>query len=191
MNVDLDHARVRRDIENTHARVAGWRVAFDDERSSHGLGGVLDRRQQRDVILDALERRHEHMKVAVAHLEDQRCLDDFARLASSCASGPRLERGSSAQGRDRGKRIACKFELHLCRQEFRKRRQRKAQAQRGITFDRVEPLAAQRPRTRFPHRRAALFAGRRRRFQRKHEAGRPVEPGSQQARKARTLLGIR
>jgi hypothetical protein len=66
MDVDLDDAGVWGDLQELQARVARRRVAFQ-----HQLDALLGRRglhglQQRQVVLQVRQRRHEHVQHATA-----------------------------------------------------------------------------------------------------------------------------
>src|SRR6266446_973061 len=97
MNVDLDHARVRRDAEHAQMWIARRRVALDGYRNMHCACHKLDRVEQRDVLVDMLERRHEDVKVALANLHRERRLDHLPRLVAACASGRWLPRHPSSE----------------------------------------------------------------------------------------------
>ena len=195
MDVDLDDAGIGRDVEHAQRadRAAAcsprWRPAWPQR-----AGGLLDRGQQRDVVLEPGERRHEDVQVAVAHLDAQRGLDHLARRrgvaagdflpasasprASGSGSAPRGANGSTAW-----------LDVGVLRQHVRQRRERQAQPERRIAAERVEPLAPQRPAAAVPLDAAAPS---RDRLQRQHEAGGPVEPcRSRRARRARSSGCVR
>ncbi len=69
MDVDLDHAGIGRDAEVQDARIAGRRIAFDEDRLGEFLGRVLERRHEVEIVLHPLGRRHEDMEMALARLE--------------------------------------------------------------------------------------------------------------------------
>ena len=58
MDVDLDHARIGRDLEHVDARVGRRRIAFDMHRQQFRRGR-LDGGEQLEIVLQPLDRRHE------------------------------------------------------------------------------------------------------------------------------------
>ena len=79
MHVDLDDAGIRRHVENPDARIARRRVALDHDRLPAFRRRGLDVGEELDVILEAHQRRHEHVEMAVAHFDAQRRLDHVPR----------------------------------------------------------------------------------------------------------------
>jgi|GEM_PF-1139150 len=186
MDVDLDHPGIGRDAEVQDARIAGRRVALDEDRLALLLGGVLERRHQVEIILHALGRRHEDMEMTVARLEGHRGPHD--------AGGRSADRGPEASVRcqSASPRLATRFGVagksrflatqHRRAPEGVERRQvgmrrhrigldddvcvaggrpwqrieRQAIADRRITGDQVALLGAQEPRAALPSRRMAL-----------------------------------
>src|SRR6516164_7737443 len=70
VDIDLDHAGIWRDAEALQAGVAARRrITFDEDRLTELLGGVLDRRDELEIVLGALDRWHENVEMAVARLE--------------------------------------------------------------------------------------------------------------------------
>ena len=80
VDIHLDHARVRRDAEQLDARVARRRIALDPDLELELGGGVFDAGDQRQIVLDTLERRHENMQPPVPNLNAQGGMDDLKRL---------------------------------------------------------------------------------------------------------------
>ncbi len=72
MHVHLDYSGVRGDPEHVQARIPRRRFAFDDDRQSQDARGVFQRRDQVEVILCFLHRRHEDVQPAVARLDAER-----------------------------------------------------------------------------------------------------------------------
>ena len=64
MDIDFDHARVGGDLQHLEARIAWRRVALQHELHVQLLGGGFHRREQAQVILQAGQRRHEHVQHA-------------------------------------------------------------------------------------------------------------------------------
>ena len=54
MDVDLDHARVGRDLQHLQARVARRRVAFEHDRHAELGRRGFDRGDQLEVVLERL-----------------------------------------------------------------------------------------------------------------------------------------
>ncbi len=76
LEVDLDDAGVRRDLEVGDARVVRRRVALNAHGQVHLLGHVLDRGGEVEVILGRLRRRHEDVQDALARLGADGGADD-------------------------------------------------------------------------------------------------------------------
>ena len=87
MNVDFDHARIRRDAEQAQMWIARRWIALDRYRNMHCARDTLNCAQQGDVFAGVLERRHEDVEVAFAHLNGERGLDHFPRFGAARASG--------------------------------------------------------------------------------------------------------
>ena len=81
MDVDLDHAGIGRDADDVEARVVRRRVALDVDRQAHRLRRGLGRGDQLEIVLDALDRRHEDAEPAVARLDRHRGAHGAAGLA--------------------------------------------------------------------------------------------------------------
>ena len=72
MDVDLDHARIGRDADDVEPRVDRRRVALDMERQPEAFRRRLDRGDQLEIVLEPLDRRHEHAQAPVARLDRDR-----------------------------------------------------------------------------------------------------------------------
>jgi hypothetical protein len=81
VDVDLDHARVGRDLQQLQARVARRRVALQHDLHAQGFGGGLDGGQQVQVVLQPRQRWHEDVQHTVL-------------AADGPALGPLARRGS-------------------------------------------------------------------------------------------------
>src|ERR1700722_17444153 len=60
MDIDFNHARVRRNANDVHARIDRRRVALDLYRKSDFFGGRLSGCDQFEIVLEPLDRRQEH-----------------------------------------------------------------------------------------------------------------------------------
>ena len=83
MDVDLDHARVGRDLQHLQPRVARRRIAFEHDLHAQLGGRGLDRGQQFEVVLQVLQRRHEDVEHAA-----------LAAMLAASAFGPLARCGS-------------------------------------------------------------------------------------------------
>lgn len=68
LDVDLDHAGVGRHLDHFDPRIERRRIALDMDGKLHLLRGILQRRDQLEIILDALDRRHEGADHAITDL---------------------------------------------------------------------------------------------------------------------------
>ena len=59
LNVDLDHAGVRRDLDDVEARIVGRPVTLDMDRHADFARSPFHRGQQIQKILEPVERRQE------------------------------------------------------------------------------------------------------------------------------------
>ena len=64
VDVDLDHARIGRDLQQFQTRVTGRRVAFEDDLNAQLSCGGFDGAHQCQVIFEARQRWHEDIKHA-------------------------------------------------------------------------------------------------------------------------------
>ena len=81
VDVDFDDAGVGRHLDDVDARIVRRRIALDLDRQAKLGGGRFDRREQFEIILEPLDRRHEHAEPAVAQLDRQRRAHRHATLA--------------------------------------------------------------------------------------------------------------
>ena len=81
MDVDLDDAGIGRDADDVEARILRRAVALDMDRQAELAGGVLGRRDQFEIVLQRLDRRHEDAQPSVARLDRQRGAHGAADLA--------------------------------------------------------------------------------------------------------------
>ena len=75
VNVDLDHAGIGGDLDNLDTRIVRRGVTFDVNLKLHVLGGRFHYRNQFEIVLELLHRRHERTENAVADLNGQRGAD--------------------------------------------------------------------------------------------------------------------
>ena len=133
LDVDFDDAGVGRDAEHSHPRVARRCVALDDHGQACGMRSVLDRGQQRSVVLETSQRRHEDVHVAGAHLHRERSLNDFTRLGTARTTGPGAPHVvAPRQSFLRGERIDGGLVLYFFRQDVRQRSERQPESERRI-----------------------------------------------------------
>ena len=118
MNVDFDHARIRRDAEQAQMWIARRWIALDRYRNMHCARDELNCAQQGDVFAGVLERRHEDVEVAFAHLNGERGLDHFPRFGAARASGRRLQRRTRRERSPGCERIEQRLDLGLFRQHL-------------------------------------------------------------------------
>ena len=72
MDVDLDDARIGRDLDDVEPAVGRRRIAFHAHRRLPFARDLFDGREQLEIILERLRRRHEHAEDAVARLDSER-----------------------------------------------------------------------------------------------------------------------
>ena len=101
LDVDLDDAGIGGDLDDAEARIGGRRVAFQTYRQLQGGGRLLDGGDQLDVVVGALQRRHEDAQVAVASLERDGGAHRAARLGRQPLLDHRLAAGCRRQRRRR------------------------------------------------------------------------------------------
>src|SRR5581483_7305281 len=80
LDVDLDDAGVWRRLDDLDARIERRRIALDMDLELHLRGGGLDHRNHFEIILDALDRRHEGADYAVTDFDRQRGADGDRRV---------------------------------------------------------------------------------------------------------------
>ena len=100
LQVDLDHAGVRRDLDVRQPRIVGRRLAFEDHRQAQRARGRFDRLDQIEVVLGGADRRQEHVQPALARLDAQRGPHDpgggLRREAAADPARSRVARASAA-----------------------------------------------------------------------------------------------
>ncbi len=99
LHVDLDHARVGRDLHDLKARIVGRTVALDVDREAEVGRRPFDGGKQFEVVLQPVERRHEHMELPLARF-DRDGSADFG-VGPVMVGGGVLERARGARLRDR------------------------------------------------------------------------------------------
>ena len=109
LHVDLDHARIRRDLDDLDARIVGRGIAFDVNGLACGFRGGLDGGEKIKVVFQLLDRRHEHARYAIAHF-DADGGSDACRLKILLDTGLALHiafaRGNEAEARRVLRRLA-------------------------------------------------------------------------------------
>ena len=70
MDIDLDHPRVRRHLDDVDARIARRGVTLEAKGQTELLGQNFHQGDQLEIVLGGLNRRHEHMQPPLARLED-------------------------------------------------------------------------------------------------------------------------
>ena len=101
MDVDLDHAGVRGDLQGAQARVGRWRIPLKNNLPIQLSRCPLNRRQQREVVFQVRQRRHENIEVGVAHFHAKRCAQQArdrlkpTRGPRSRVCGPRSDSGTN------------------------------------------------------------------------------------------------
>ncbi len=73
LQVDLDHAGIGSHLEVIEAVVVGRGVAFQPDRERKLVCGLLDRRQQMQIVFDTPQRRHEDVQGSFAGFDADRC----------------------------------------------------------------------------------------------------------------------
>ena len=140
LHVDLDDARIGRDLEIDQARIGRRLVALDDHGLTERGRARLDRRDQLEIILEAPGRRHEDVQYPLTSLGTHRGSDrcrgrrhcglhcarsgrDTDRGAATCREAGRGRRGAGCRGsRDGGVRAASvSFSTGLIGRRLRQR----------------------------------------------------------------------
>ena len=80
MDVDLQHAGIGRHLDDLDARIVGRRIALDVNLQLHLFGGRFQHRDQFEIVLQLLDRRHERAQYAVADF-DRHCGPHRAAIA--------------------------------------------------------------------------------------------------------------
>jgi hypothetical protein len=76
VEIDLDDAGVRGDLDDAETRVLGRWFAFDDDGEGAGGGGGFDDADEFEVIRRVRERRHEDVETAFAGFDAEGGADD-------------------------------------------------------------------------------------------------------------------
>ena len=158
LDVDLDHAGIGRHLDDFDARIVGRRIALDMHLHLHFLGGRLDRRDQREIVLELFDRRHEGAEHAVAELDrHRRAHGARACVLGSCAGfGGALPVRASPVVDRRARSAAPAGPARRCRDSrsgnMRQRRERQPQAERRIARDQEQLAAPQLPALAHPAR---------------------------------------
>ncbi len=77
MNIDFDHARIRRDLHLLYPRVARGFVTFNNHRDLIFLSRDFNRIDEVGKIIDPGKRWQKYVKLARPRLDSDRCVDDF------------------------------------------------------------------------------------------------------------------
>src|SRR4051794_23306865 len=72
LDVDLDHAGIRRYLDHLDARIVGRRITFDMNLQLHLFGGRLDGCDQFQIVFQLFDRWHEGAEHAVADFDRYR-----------------------------------------------------------------------------------------------------------------------
>ena len=100
VNVHLDDARVGRDADHVEARIARRGVALDLDRESDPLGRRFRRRDQLEIILEPLHRRHEDAQAPVARLDRDRGADRAVDVAEPLLDAFLARAGRQVRGEE-------------------------------------------------------------------------------------------
>ncbi len=160
VHVDLDHARIGRHLDDVEARIDGRRIALDVDGEARRLRRLLDRGDERRVVLGVSERRHEHAEMSVARLDRHRRAHRPENRPSSPPAGRRRiecdcpaalhEHLALGQRRRVAERVARQNVRIVRRRQRRQRPQRQAEAGRRIAGHEEQLVAPQRPALRHP-----------------------------------------
>ena len=155
VDVGFQHARIRRDADHLHRRVARRLVALEDHRQAQLAGGGLDRVHEVEVVLDCLDGRHEDVEHAMARLGAERRARDMRRgferpgrtlprrgRGGAALHGDRRARGQGARLRER---IAGVHPRVVRRRDPRHGIHRQAQPEGRVAGNQVAVLLAQEP----------------------------------------------
>jgi hypothetical protein len=105
VEIDLDDAGVRGDLDDAETRVLGRRFAFDDDGEEAGGGGGFDDADEFEVIRRVRERRHEDVETSFAGFDAEGGADDVrcGLLRERCGIGE--ERGEGRRWRAAGRGV--------------------------------------------------------------------------------------
>src|SRR6185503_6019261 len=146
---------------------------FDDDRHRQRSRGLLDRRDQIEIVLGGVHRRHEDVQPAVTWLDADRGTNDpFRRIAGT--RGDLLHDGVAASGRSERRDRLLRARTGPARQRrllrhwirfvyirivFRRhpwqRVKRQPETDRRITWNQKQMLGPQKPASRHPLRRCS------------------------------------
>ncbi len=201
VDVDLEHARIGRHLDHAEAGIGGRPIAFHLDRQAQLERGLLDRRQQLQIVLERLGRRHEHAQAIGARLDRERrphlgpvrlavavqpLLDQgLARRHAGAvvAPHPLAQRVGGWQGGARRERIGRQDIGVVGRRHIRQGRQRQPIADRRVARRQQQTAGAGRPQLALPARlRPALPA-----LDRQRDARRPAQAMVEHPREASAL----
>ena len=77
MDVDFDDAGIRRDIQHFDPCIGGGRITFDRNGHAQFARRFLQRGDQREIVLEIRQRRHEYMELRLTHFDAQRGTNDL------------------------------------------------------------------------------------------------------------------
>ena len=206
LQVDLDDARIGRDLQVVQARIRLWRRALDEHGHSQSPGSFLDLRDEVEVGLGRRDRRHEYVETPFSRLDTERRLDHAGGryAALRLLHGDRRPRLCSAAARISAhrkltqrwlphrkgfpprERVDLEHRLGLFRRGPRQRVERQAISDRRIAGDEEEMLGAHEPRSAHPCGRARFVAA----LDRQHVADDLVEPLLEYARQAGPIFFV-
>ena len=210
VDIDLDHARVRGDLDQVEPAVARRRITFDAQRRPDFGGHVLGGGDQVEEVLGGFDRRHEQIDPAVTRLHRQGGADVAALVVRAPRLGLRLAPllgetlfaariGLTAGLQKRlARRIAVRQRRHLPRRVgddreriFRRRQprqgvQRHAQADRRVAGNQQQIAVAEIPALADPGAARQRLPA----LHRQHVAARRVEPAFEHAGQARAFFGV-
>ena len=108
MNIDLNDARVWRDLQHPQAGIVWRRITFQNDLPIQFGRRLLDRRQEIQVVLKMGQRRHKNIEMRLSHL-------DAKRRSQQAVRG--LERGRRLFGLVRDRicvAICVPISVHTC-----------------------------------------------------------------------------
>ena len=189
MNVDFDHAGIRRHLDHLDAGIERRRVALDMDLELHLFGGGLHRGDQFQIVFQLLHLRHEGAQDAVA---------DFNRHRGTHAAGPDLlllhllvRRALGMRGvidRQRLARLQGILLDHVgivILRDMRQRGDRQPQPERRIARREKQIAAPQLPALAAPAGVGGVPA-----LDRQHETARHIEPALEHPRHPGALFEI-
>ena len=193
LDVHLDDARVRRDLERLDPGIEGGGVPFERDGHQQGFRGRLDQSDEFQVIVGSPQGRQKHVELTAARLDAERVAHDGVRTARlirmTIAADANADRRLSSP---RLRQVATFFPRVLLddRGTFRcgspgERIERQPVAHRRVAGNQEQMLAAQRPAAAHPDiARIAPFTA-----QWQDVAHDSIQALLEQARQAGALLG--